>query len=471
MSDILNKRNKTHHLDPETDENMIPMFSHDVDGKHRNNKRLLPRRNWCSIRQYEPGSTPPATPELSVAEDSEEEAPPRPNPLQRTLSLTRGEIRPRSLIRMLSGKAPEPYMASKDESIGESLKPSKGLSLFKRRNTITKPYESPQENSTVNSLEQEAPARPTFLRRPTNSEQARINNDDADDLHGHINVEYGLDIALNCEIDQRDPAGATTPYRLLIPALFYEGEADENTAGLHRPNLLERINSLRGTRDTKVARSQGQGYWGRESREESDISDINDELSEQEKNVKPRRWSFGLERRRIYRDQSPTQRDPRNEAQRLGELQERPRAQEPAQRQQPITRYEETSPPSTRPDADYNVPPARHANRFRTTGDNEIDDMDGSADGLDSMDYHAHVDSGVNRQTDGVTERRLSKAEKMLGVADDTGNLESRRRTTMPLDRNRNEDYRDSRRSSGYDGIDAYPGKEKGWRRSLRLFS
>ena len=31
------------------------MFTHDVNGKVRNNKRLLPRRNWCSITEYLPG--------------------------------------------------------------------------------------------------------------------------------------------------------------------------------------------------------------------------------------------------------------------------------------------------------------------------------------------------------------------------------------------------------------------------------
>lgn len=57
MADILNKRNKVHHMDSNTDEGMIPIFTHDVDGKNRNNKHLLPRRNWCSIRQYHPGKS------------------------------------------------------------------------------------------------------------------------------------------------------------------------------------------------------------------------------------------------------------------------------------------------------------------------------------------------------------------------------------------------------------------------------
>ena len=42
MADILNKRNKVHHVDAETDEDMYPIFLTDVDGTPRHNKRLLP---------------------------------------------------------------------------------------------------------------------------------------------------------------------------------------------------------------------------------------------------------------------------------------------------------------------------------------------------------------------------------------------------------------------------------------------
>ena len=108
MADILNRRNKTHHLDSDTDEDMIPMFTHDVNGKLRNNKRLLPRRNWCSIREYYPGSTPPPTPPQSEPQTPSDEAPPPPTRLQRTLSLTRGDIKPGNLIRRLSGRGPPP---------------------------------------------------------------------------------------------------------------------------------------------------------------------------------------------------------------------------------------------------------------------------------------------------------------------------------------------------------------------------
>ncbi|OAA63754.1 hypothetical protein SPI_03917 [Niveomyces insectorum RCEF 264] len=66
LADILNKRNKVHHFDRETDEDMIPLFAHGVEGKPRNNKRLLPHRNWCSIQPYAPGATPASTPNRSA---------------------------------------------------------------------------------------------------------------------------------------------------------------------------------------------------------------------------------------------------------------------------------------------------------------------------------------------------------------------------------------------------------------------
>ncbi|KXJ91329.1 hypothetical protein Micbo1qcDRAFT_162998 [Microdochium bolleyi] len=89
VADILNKRNKVHHLDKETDEDMIPIFTHGVDGKPRNNQRLLPHRNWCSIRPYQPGYSPPPTP-TPQDDDSSDESP-RPGLLRRlSLSKPRG---------------------------------------------------------------------------------------------------------------------------------------------------------------------------------------------------------------------------------------------------------------------------------------------------------------------------------------------------------------------------------------------
>ena len=82
MADVLNKRNKVHHLDSYTDEDMYPMFPIDVDGKPRGNKRLMPSkittlhlelisnsitgRNYCTLGEYDPNQDPEVE-ELSKA--------------------------------------------------------------------------------------------------------------------------------------------------------------------------------------------------------------------------------------------------------------------------------------------------------------------------------------------------------------------------------------------------------------------
>ena len=47
------------------------------------------------------------------------------------------------------------------------------------------------------------------------------------------------------EIDQTDPAGKTEPYRLLVPALWYQGPGDPNTAVFHKPTIMERLRGRR----------------------------------------------------------------------------------------------------------------------------------------------------------------------------------------------------------------------------------
>jgi hypothetical protein len=43
-----------------------------------------------------------------------------------------------------------------------------------------------------------------------------------------INLRGGLDIRLNCENERGDPAGTTSEYRLIVPALDYRGPGDPN---------------------------------------------------------------------------------------------------------------------------------------------------------------------------------------------------------------------------------------------------
>ncbi|KAL4814789.1 hypothetical protein BDW67DRAFT_81583 [Aspergillus spinulosporus] len=210
ISDTLNRRNQVHHMDSNTDEDMIPIFTHDVNNKPRNNKRLLPRRNWCSIRLYEPGTTPPDTPE---PESPAPAAEPRPNALQRTLSLTRGD-RPQGLLRRLSSKGRPP---TKEFNLGRPPP--------ERRMSMDGPF--PPAGTGDSYFPPPADFRPgPFLRRPTNLSQksAKKATKRGDDGVGtFVNLEGGLAVTLNLELNPKDPSGITVPYKLLIPALWFEG--------------------------------------------------------------------------------------------------------------------------------------------------------------------------------------------------------------------------------------------------------
>ncbi|KAL4941556.1 hypothetical protein BDV06DRAFT_178954 [Aspergillus oleicola] len=217
ISDTLNRRNQVHHMDSNTDEDMIPIFTQDVNNKPRNNKCLLPRRNWCSIRLYEPGTTPPATPESESPAPPEHE--PRPNMLQRTLSLGRGDRSERpqgGLLRRLSGKGRPP---TKEFNL-DRTPPERRMSMDSAlpRAGTGDSYFPPTA---------EADFRPSpFLRRPTNLslKAAKRASKRVDDGAGtFVNLEGGLAVTLNLELNPKDPSGITTPYKLLIPALWFEG--------------------------------------------------------------------------------------------------------------------------------------------------------------------------------------------------------------------------------------------------------
>ncbi|KAJ5777860.1 hypothetical protein N7520_001106 [Penicillium odoratum] len=225
ISDMLNKRNTVHHIDSNTDEDIIPIFTQDVDGKSRNNKRLLPRRNWCSIREYRPGLTPAGTPDSSMTPTPE----PRPNKLQRTLSLGRGDraqetgpSKAGGLFRRLSGRGPPPTRAM---SFGrEGGMPIRRASVDST--AISRPTES-GDSYFPGAPQEPQPGR--FLRRPTNlsDKGARKAKHGDDGVGAFVDLEGGLAITLNMEVSPQDPAGITIPYKLLVPALRYEGDGDD----------------------------------------------------------------------------------------------------------------------------------------------------------------------------------------------------------------------------------------------------
>ncbi|KAI0849631.1 hypothetical protein F5Y00DRAFT_269048 [Daldinia vernicosa] len=369
MADILNKRNKVHHFDKETDEDMIPIFTNGVDGKPRNNKRLLPHRNWCSIREYVPGQTPPPTPPPEDYEMSPEGTPPgsRGGLFRRFSSKRKGSVlrkdgprgpadrsRPpvsgsgsgflRSLSRRAStsgGSRPGGLLRTLSLGRVDSSRPrgnNSGSIFGRRRNSFDRPddgginggwgpdsdeeeeeamYEASRarrarattmtmtaapvgpaayvptamdyyaggaattnmgrmrgggvERNDEYEVGDEAYFTATSPRRaftqPTRGEHGFSNNystyDDnpssewdappprpsrpfhrtptgltAKQLQAaggaakfEVDLQGGLDVCLNVEVNARDPAGITVPYRLLVPRLWYEYEGEDADGG------------------------------------------------------------------------------------------------------------------------------------------------------------------------------------------------------------------------------------------------
>lgn len=351
MADILNKRNKVHHFDRETDEDMIPIFNHGVDGKPRNNKRLFPHRNWCSIRPYVPGSTPAPSPALTPDDGTPIGTPQRPGGIMRRLSKTHREPSFRGPDAVVDRSRPplsagifrsfsRSRRASEDNIHSQRTAPAappltRSLSLtdrvgnlFRRRPShfsrhddggingtwgdeseddyydddeqITPPqpirtqyHQPPPPGQPRVSLrggaspggrfsreympgdedyftakpqqpppppppssrpvvvvpspnnrppkpnvafaeaddggeEAEAEFRPKpFLRTPTNLSQKQMKRA----REFEVDLEGGLEVCVNVEVSQGDPAGITVPYRLLVPRLWYEDDVVQQQQG------------------------------------------------------------------------------------------------------------------------------------------------------------------------------------------------------------------------------------------------
>ena len=179
-------------------------------------------------------------------------------------------MRPGNLIRRLSQRDNQ---ASAEYPISNEYQSSSAAASFTPEGDSPFPSSSDRQSSSISSKANginrfsSAPLpRPgNFHRRPTNMSFKAVKKGGAleDDNEGHINLEHGLDIVLNCEVSQKDPAGITTPYRLLVPALIYAGEEDINDAPYRKKSLLERFGSLRGGRRRSLAGNQVQGNWNK----------------------------------------------------------------------------------------------------------------------------------------------------------------------------------------------------------------
>ncbi|KAK8908809.1 hypothetical protein QC760_003156 [Botrytis cinerea] len=313
LADILNKRNKVHHFDADTDEDMIPIFTHDVDGKPRNNKRLLNRRNWCSIREYNPALSRPSSPDATTSYDGSispvprrglfrrfttkgpsyrPDAPPlsnasffnrrpsfsrpslslsrrnstesaRPGSLKRTLSLTRkdftGLFRRNSKRRDSGGINGYGSESEDDLSYNPNLDGPATMRggagdeyyAFESETPRATAYSEKQAATSVAGSQPQEPVFPRnkFQRTPTGLSEKQIRKGN----YQNINLEGGLDICLNVEVNQKDPAGITMPYRLLVPALWYEDDLGDEAAKRKREyDLILWLKKKRASKGQRV---------------------------------------------------------------------------------------------------------------------------------------------------------------------------------------------------------------------------
>lgn len=313
-----------------------------------------------------------------------------------------------------------------------------------------------------------------FHRRPTNMSDIAAIKGDSGESAGLINLEHGLDVVVNCEINQKDPSGHTYPYRLIIPALRYEGHGDENTIPYRKKSLIKRLGSIRTKRQNTVADGQGQGEWGKGS--------VTPSESEGEEDVRPRRWSFGISQRRQYRDQTPPL-----SRERLPD--EDFDAEDTQQQRQFEHRNQQIGQSRPQP---FKMPPSQEKKLSEPATPLAQTDAFGRQD---SADYHAHLDSSPPpAAATAVPARKLSKVDRMLGVGNvrrntSAGNGNESAGLAMAgmrgnsgeadYDDDVSEDYDEydeesgdeqdaggKRISHGYSGIEAYSEKNgKGWRR------
>lgn len=148
--------------------------------------------------------------------------------------MSHGDSLPGKLMRRASQRGPPP---SRGPSLGggsERRASFGGLTRSNAQDNVGRPLPSTGEGASAHEGGQDdsTPQPGNFVRRRTDlsSKELKSASKGGPDLHHFINLKNGLDITLNCEVNPKDPAGITTPYRILVPALGFDGEFEPSVA-------------------------------------------------------------------------------------------------------------------------------------------------------------------------------------------------------------------------------------------------
>lgn len=236
-------------------------------------------------------TTPPSTAPSSDSRTPEVQLE-QPNRLQRTLSLT-NDVKQSSLLRRLSQRGlptslkyppSTEYRSSPPIDVSQTVQSpiEAGDLSVRNRPAIQEVNSNDNPSSLLRHSSAPVPRPRNFHRRPTNMAKISVSKGGHDDTLGQINLEYGLDIVINCEVSQRDPAGITVPYRLLVPTLWYQGGGDLNDSPFRKKSWISRLGSIKKSvrKKSDLAKSQGGGEWGRSCSDESRSQSISESEAE-----------------------------------------------------------------------------------------------------------------------------------------------------------------------------------------------
>ncbi|KKF95908.1 hypothetical protein CFO_g1748 [Ceratocystis platani] len=347
LADVLNKRNKVHHFDKETDESMVPIFTHDVDG----NLAEKPKRSLSVSRMFGFGKRKQKKNERDNDADSREvfsddeydddyessttehlSAPvPRSADAGHSHGVTEAQIQALSPVQ---------YANAHTQTGSSVLASRKDL-------TSTLPLTATRGYSHLNDYDGDDRRPPSSRNRghinETGAGNSRLRGGAASQLseaeyrHGEVLATQGmkrspttfltskqrkqapepevdlqgaLDICLHMEIDPRNPNGQTVPYHLIVPRLFF---SEEDERALEEHENAQEEEEQRRQNQLQYTQPQPSGNSGFADGLEDDSGDLQSRPPLAQRNARPSAFKRLLSFRR------------KNKAQALKEEEERQR--------------------------------------------------------------------------------------------------------------------------------------------------
>lgn len=200
IANLLSRRNKIHHLNPETDETLLRLFNKDPGDSTRtaaHNQVTMPSRNFAMLTENSPNN-PPREPRQHDPNQSGPLLQPRPQPSEQYL-------------RPVTAPTNGGYVS--DANTGVSTHNGHEItSVNTQRSSIGSRKSRAKHGSSKSKKDGHYPIHPGEMDCGTQHRAA------SDAEHGRDN-DGGLDICIRVEVDQHDAEGRTEGYGLTVPTL------------------------------------------------------------------------------------------------------------------------------------------------------------------------------------------------------------------------------------------------------------